>query len=555
MTSEKFIHLIPYLISTGLSLAILFYAWNKRSLRGARAFCLYMIWETLWMISYLAGLISEGYNAKLFWDSLKWVSGLLAIITIPYFVTSYLAYKVRHPWLFFWLLSIIPFLFFLVILTDSSLHLMYINPVLTQGEVFSELSFDLSWVIIIVALYAYLVALGSFTFLVAKVPKASRYFRAQLVIIVVGGLMPILGTVFAIGDGRLLPLHDLSPFFGGIGNLILAWGLFRFRVFEFLPIARETIVENMDDVVVVLDAQDRIVDINKQALKKLELKPNTAIGMPASSVITWRREITEILAKPGNYSTEMYFNDNGVYTHYDIRSSMLNSPNGEYLGRIFVARDISSYMHLQWELRALNEHLEERVAEQTSEIAESYETTLEGWAKALELRDKETEGHSRRVVEETVLLACALGVSDQEIEHIRRGAILHDIGKMGVPDEILLKPGKLTRAQREIIEKHPVVAFSLLETIPYLRKAIDIPYCHNERWDGKGYPRGLKGEEIPLAARIFSVVDVWDALCSDRSYSKAWPPKKALEYIAENSEILFDPQVVKTFLALYNELT
>lgn len=555
MTPEKFVHLVPYLLSTGLSLAILLYAWNKRSLRGARAFFLYMVWETLWMVSYLAGLISEGYTAKLFWDGMKWVSGLLAIVTIPYFVTSYLDFKIKHPWFFFALLSIIPFLFFLVILTDSSLHLMYIDPVLTKGEVFSELSFDLSWVILTVAFYAYAVALGSFTFLITKVPKTSRYFRAQLVIIVVGGLMPILGTVFAIGDGRLLPLHDLSPFFGGIGNLILAWGLFRFRMFEFLPIARETIVENMDDVVVVLDARDRIVDINKQALKKLDLKLNTAIGMPASSVITWRQEITEILAKPGNYSTEMYFNENGVYTHYDIQSTILDSPNGEYLGRVLVARDVSSYAHLQWELKTLNEHLEERVAEQTKEIAESYETTLEGWAKALELRDKETEGHSRRVVEETVQLARALGVSDQDIEHIRRGAILHDIGKMGIPDEILLKPGKLTVKERQVIEKHPIAAFSLLETIPYLRKAIDIPYCHHERWNGKGYPLGLKGEQIPLAARIFSVVDVWDALCSDRSYSKAWPPKKALQYIAKNSGVLFDPQVVKVFLARFNEVT
>ena len=184
------------------------------------------------------------------------------------------------------------------------------------------------------------------------------------------------------------------------------------------------------------------------------------------------------------------------------------------------------------------------------DITLAYDTTIEGWAQALELRDQETEGHTRRVADLTLKLAQALGVSPEELIPIRRGALLHDIGKMGIPDRILLKPGPLTEEEWEIMRKHPVYAWELLAPIQYLRRALDIPYCHHERWDGSGYPRGLKGEEIPLSARIFAVVDVWDALISDRPYRSAWSREKALEYIKEQSGHHFDPRVVEKFLEL-----
>jgi PAS domain S-box-containing protein len=183
-------------------------------------------------------------------------------------------------------------------------------------------------------------------------------------------------------------------------------------------------------------------------------------------------------------------------------------------------------------------------------LAEAYDTTLEGWANALELRDKETKDHSQRVVELTIILAQAMGIEGDELIHIRRGAILHDIGKMGIPDEILRKPGKLTISERKLIEKHPIYSSQLLSGIPYLKKAMDIPYCHHERWDGKGYPQGLKGEEIPLTARIFAVIDVWDALLSDRPYGKAWSREEVIAHIRDESGKHFDPEVVKVFLDL-----
>lgn len=184
------------------------------------------------------------------------------------------------------------------------------------------------------------------------------------------------------------------------------------------------------------------------------------------------------------------------------------------------------------------------------ELSQAYEETLTGWARALELRDEPTQDHTRRVVELTLRLVRELSVPEADLEHIRRGAILHDIGKMGIPDIILRKPSRLTSREKNIMRRHPQYAYDMLSTIPFLQNALDIPYCHHERWDGKGYPRGLKGEQIPLAARIFAVVDVWDALRFDRPYRKAWSKAKTLKYIRDQSGKHFDPQVVEKFLAL-----
>jgi PAS domain S-box-containing protein len=182
------------------------------------------------------------------------------------------------------------------------------------------------------------------------------------------------------------------------------------------------------------------------------------------------------------------------------------------------------------------------------ELTMAYDATIEGWSHALDLRDKETEGHTQRVTEMTVNLGRAFGLSDEELVQVRWGALLHDIGKMGVPDGILLKPGPLTDEEWVAMKKHPGFAYEMLSPIHYLRAALDIPYCHHEKWDGTGYPRGLKGEQIPLVARIFAVVDVWDALTSDRPYRAAWPEEKVLDHIRSLAGTHFDPQVVKICL-------
>jgi PAS domain S-box-containing protein len=186
-------------------------------------------------------------------------------------------------------------------------------------------------------------------------------------------------------------------------------------------------------------------------------------------------------------------------------------------------------------------------------IMAAYDSTLEGWSNALELRDRETLGHSKSVVDLTIEIALQMGINSEKLVHIRRGALLHDIGKVGIPDSILLKPGTLSPDERLAMEQHPVLAYNLLSPIEYLHPAMEIPYSHHEKWDGTGYPNGLIGQKIPLQARIFAVVDVYDALTSDRPYRKAWSEKDALNYIVEQSGKHFDPDVVEVFLKLIGE--
>ncbi|HEV8364229.1 MAG TPA: HD domain-containing phosphohydrolase [Gemmatimonadaceae bacterium] len=188
------------------------------------------------------------------------------------------------------------------------------------------------------------------------------------------------------------------------------------------------------------------------------------------------------------------------------------------------------------------------------ELSLAYDRTIEGWSRALDMRDKETEGHTQRVTEMTMRVGRLAGISEAELVHVRRGALLHDIGKMGVPDAILLKPGPLTNDEWKIMRLHPVFAVELLAAIEYLRPALDIPYCHHEKWDGSGYPRGLKADQIPLAARLFAVVDVWDALRSDRPYRQGWSDEKVRQHIREGSGTHFDPRAIELFFHSLDEL-
>jgi len=185
-----------------------------------------------------------------------------------------------------------------------------------------------------------------------------------------------------------------------------------------------------------------------------------------------------------------------------------------------------------------------------TELMTAYDATIAGWSHALDLRDKETEGHSQRVTLLTLKLAEAFGMTQEELIHIRRGALLHDIGKLGIPDSILHKPGKLTETEWEMMRRHPQYAYDMLYPIDYLHPALSIPYCHHEKWDGTGYPRGLKGEEIPQSARLFAIADVWDALTSDRPYRPAMSEEFASNYVQEQSGKHFQPEVVELFLKM-----
>lgn len=212
----------------------------------------------------------------------------------------------------------------------------------------------------------------------------------------------------------------------------------------------------------------------------------------------------------------------------------------ELLARLRMIARLNQFRNLREEHQQLETAL--------FKLQQAYDATIEGWVQALDLRDKETEGHTRRVTDMTVHLARLVGINEDTIIHYRRGALLHDIGKLGIPDSILNKNGTLTVRERKILKRHTEYAFQWLSRIDYLRPALDIPYCHHEKWDGSGYPRGLKREEIPFAARLFAVVDVWDALLSERPYKSAWSLEQAVEYLKSQKGVHFDPNIVDVFL-------
>ncbi len=216
---------------------------------------------------------------------------------------------------------------------------------------------------------------------------------------------------------------------------------------------------------------------------------------------------------------------------------------GKPAGQVLI-RDITERKRAEESILALN-----------AELVHAYDATIEGWSRALDLRDHETEGHSRRVTEMTLRLARAVGIPEADIVHVRRGALLHDIGKMGVPDAVLLKPGPLDDREWEIMRRHPAQAKEMLAPAEFLRPALIIPYCHHEKWDGSGYPQGLRGNDIPLAARLFALVDVWDALSSDRPYRAAWPVERVKDHLHGLAGTHFDPDLVPLFLGLLDSDT
>lgn len=218
-------------------------------------------------------------------------------------------------------------------------------------------------------------------------------------------------------------------------------------------------------------------------------------------------------------------------------------PDGEWL-------DYLQTLAGQTALAIDNTALFDSLQRSSERLSQSYDETIAGWSRALDLRDRETEGHSQRVTEGAVRLGQALGLTAEALIHLRRGALLHDIGKMGIPDSILQKPGPLNEAEWAVMRRHPDIAYDLLSSIAFLRPALDIPHYHHERWDGTGYPAGLRGDEIPLSARVFAVIDVWDALRSDRPYRPAWSEERVREHIAASRGTHFDPRVVDAFLDL-----
>lgn len=305
------------------------------------------------------------------------------------------------------------------------------------------------------------------------------------------------------------------------------------------------LAENASDMISRLTTEGRLLYVSPACKTILGYSPEEMTGIICFDLIheNDRQEIRTLFkGKPSDTAQTIAhraLHKNGTYVWLESSArAILDRKSGEIIEIQASSRDITERKNAEEALQRAHQSLQE-----------AYERTIEGWVRALDLRDRETEGHTQRVTELTIKVAGKLGFTDEELAHIKRGALLHDMGKMAIPDEILQKPGPLNEAEWEKMRRHPVYAYEMLSPIAYLHPALEIPFYHHERWDGSGYPRGLKGEEIPLAARLFAIIDVWDALCSDRPYRKKLPRREVAEYIREKSGSLFDPKLVDVFLS------
>jgi PAS domain S-box-containing protein len=305
------------------------------------------------------------------------------------------------------------------------------------------------------------------------------------------------------------------------------------------------LAENASDMISRLSTDGSILYVSPACETILGYTPEELTGTVSFALIHEdERTFVSNLFKGNRYNTTYTvtyraLHKNGHYVWLESSTRAILDRKTDAITEIQIAsRDITERKKAEKALQDAHENLQE-----------AYQRTIEGWVRALDLRDRETEGHTQRVTELTIKVAETLGFSEEELTHIRRGALLHDMGKMAIPDDILQKPGPLNEAEWEKMRLHPIYAYEMLSPISYLHPALDIPYCHHERWDGTGYPRGLKGEEIPLVARLFAIVDVWDALCSDRPYRKPLPKEEVVAYLREKSGSLFEPRLVNVFLA------
>ncbi len=334
-------------------------------------------------------------------------------------------------------------------------------------------------------------------------------------------------------------------------------------------LGKERVLEEVMDSLIALTHAERGFLMLR---KKGELKPVIARGIAHINLVketfAFSNTILRKVAESGepvlttNAQEDPRFEDQMSVAAYQLRS-ILCAPlkiKDQMIGVLYVDNRARTGIFRDTDLELIsafanlaavaidNADLFDHLQKSNRELEDAYQATLEGWVRALDLKDKETEGHTQRVTLLTERLARSMGVDGDSLIHITRGALLHDIGKMGIPDSILLKPGTLTQEERAQIQQHPIYAYEMLKEIEFLRPAIDIPYCHHEKWDGTGYPRGLKGMEIPFAARIFPVIDVWDAMVSNRPYRQALPHEEVRQCIQADSGKHFDPNVVRAFM-------
>lgn len=701
---EIFLGLLPYLASLVTTLSLAIFTFRRRSSSGAGPFSVMMFLEAFWTLGYIISLVVPELRDKIFWDRTEFFGSFLVPVASLAFVLEYTGKPLARYRLLLGGLSGLSILFALLANTLPIPGAFIESPRFVLSYPFTVYDYEFGPLAWLAYFYSFLISLISIAILGYDFSRQKGMYRVQTLVILAGLVIPVMGAALLAVEVYLVPNGDVSPFSFALANILIALSLFRYRLFNIIPLARSSLMDHINNPVLVLDGRDQILDFNSETQKLTGLSFKEMKGKPLSQLVfpLSTQKIPDFVTETRQ---EIEYTKDGEVRVFEANSLPFRDRLDRYAGRLVVLYDITRRRQDEVMLRTSQVMLEERVRQRTGELelanrhmsgeinerkraekekqesesrfqemadllpqgifecdsrllvsyvnqqalalidheymetdlnvldifveeqraevrqnfmatlqgefptgheylvqrkdgsrlpvlvyssvivrdeqpvglrgvvldiselkqaqqnllrmnrelSEAYEETLEGWSRALELRERETAGHSRRVVELTLHIGREMGMRADQLDHVRRGAYLHDIGKIGIPDAILLKPGPLSDEEWTIMRQHPRYARDLLASIPFLKNALDIPYRHHEHWDGSGYPDGLKGEEIPLAARIFSVVDVWDALNSNRPYRPAWDPAAAMEYIRKNAGIQFDEQAVATFLHVLGE--
>src|SRR5574342_1013365 len=375
MNQAELFYLIPYLLSLALSLGIFIYTWQHRFVRGARAYSWFVGGQTLTILGFIFELISPNLEIKVLWDKFQWLTDTFLVI-LPFLIFSvqFTEHKLRHPRLTwgFWLG--IPILFTLVLLTDDLHHLLYPNPHLNSAFPFSELHYNFTFVVYgYILLYVYGANFYGIGLLIRRALQPYNAYRLQYWTVAAGFLIPIALSILSLFNIRVAPQRDISPFSFAIGNLVVAWGLFRYRLFDLIPIARERVLENMTDAVIVLDASNRVVDINQVALANIGKQSVQVLGHPVREVLAEWPDLVERIQNLEDAKLEISAKVQGELRTYDLSISPIRDKRNNLIGRVFVAYDITARKMLEERYRQLSEELEQRVRERTEDLRKSTE--------------------------------------------------------------------------------------------------------------------------------------------------------------------------------------
>ncbi|HBY09189.1 MAG TPA: hypothetical protein DEH22_15955 [Chloroflexi bacterium] len=368
---DKLLFLLPYWISLAITASIFLYAYRYRHAQGMKAYLGYVAGQLLWGVGYIFELISPTLRGKLFWDSFQWIPVFMIAIAFLVFAIQFTQIKIKWQKFGLGLLLVISFVFLGILLTDPYHHLIYTDPYLDQSVIFSDLKYKFTGTVYVIGLYSYLASLVGLGFLLSRLFRPNNLYRRQILVIALGFFIPVGVSVLTLVGVELKPFRDISPITFAIGNLVIAWGLFHYKLFDVVPIARDLVLENLEDLVFVLDIQDRIVDLNAKAIAALNVETSRIIGQPATMVFGKVPEVLESFSKRENLSAKITLPISGKIHHFEVKSTLLTEKNGRFIGRAFIASDVTEYVELQEKLEILNEELEDRVARRTRELQES----------------------------------------------------------------------------------------------------------------------------------------------------------------------------------------